>query len=91
MSETKSYFEDNDIVAIKADKAYAEEAVNAFLVKLGNPSAAIPFYAVFPVNDPSKPILMDGFLTKAKVLAALKKAQPPTVAVDADEEVTAMR
>lgn len=91
VADTKEFIEQNGIVAIKADKAYGEKEVDAFLEKLGNSSGAIPFYAIFPAGDPSKPILMDGVLTKARVIEALKKAGPSQVAGEATGDATAMR
>ena len=91
VSETKQFVEQNGIVTIKADKANGEEEVDAFLEKLGNSSGAIPFYAIFPASDPTRPILMDGLLTKAKVLDALKRAGPSQISSEASSDVTAMR
>lgn len=88
VAETKSYIEKNGIVAIKADKAHGEAAVNALLEKLGNPSGAIPFYAIFPAKDPTRPILMDGLLSKAKVREALERAGPSQTA---QADVTVLR
>lgn len=91
VAETKGFIEQNGIVAIKADKAHGAEEVNALLEKLGNISGAIPFYAIFPASDPTRPILMDGLLTKRKVLDALKRAGPSQVANEASGGATAMR
>jgi suppressor for copper-sensitivity B len=49
-----------DIVALKADKTAPNPAVDSLLRKLGNTSASIPFYAVFPKGRPLEPILLDG-------------------------------
>jgi hypothetical protein len=47
------------------------------LVRLGNTGGALPFYAVFPADNPNKPILLDGLLTSPKrIIDALKKAGP---------------
>lgn len=91
VADTKKFVEENGIVPIKADKAHGEKEVDALLVKLGNSSAAIPFYAVFPADDPSTPILMAGTLTKAKVLDALKRAGPSRRPLESSESATAMR
>ncbi len=47
------------------------------LERLGNTSGALPFYAIFPANNPNKPILLDGVFTRPKgIIDALKKAGP---------------
>jgi hypothetical protein len=47
------------------------------LVRLGNTGGAPPFYAVFPADNPNKPILLDGLLTSPKrIIDALNKAGP---------------
>jgi len=91
VAQTKKFVEQNGIVAIKADKAHGEEEVDALLEKLGNASGAIPFYAIFPANDPTRPILMDGILTKARVLEALQRAGPSHAADGVSGSSTAMR
>jgi thiol:disulfide interchange protein len=91
VAETKDFIEQNGIVAIKADKAHGQEEVDALLAKLGNHGGLIPFYAIFPASDPTRPILMEGLLTKAKVLDALKRAGPSHMSSEASGDVTAMR
>jgi suppressor for copper-sensitivity B len=49
-----------NIIALKADKTSPNPAVDSLLRKLGNTSASIPFYAVFPAGRPLEPILLDG-------------------------------
>ena len=91
VAETKQFIEQNGIVAIKADKANGEEEVDALLLKLGNRGAAIPFYAIFPASDPTRPILMDGLLTKGRILEALERAGPSQTGSEVGSEATAMR
>jgi len=73
---TKEFVDANGVVMIKADKAYAQEAIDMLLEKLGNPSGAIPFYAIFPAGYPNKPILFDGLLTQTGFLERLEQAGP---------------
>jgi thiol:disulfide interchange protein DsbD len=61
------------ITALKADKTAPNPAVDSLLRKLGNTSASIPFYAVFPASRPLNPILLDGlYSTPAPFVNALR-------------------
>jgi thiol:disulfide interchange protein DsbD len=51
------------IVAIRADKTAPSPEIDQLLRQLGNNSASIPFYAVFPEDSPAKPITMDGIFS----------------------------
>jgi thiol:disulfide interchange protein DsbD len=65
----------NEIVAFRADKTEPAPQVDKLLRQLGNQSASIPFYAVFPKGSPDKPITLDGvFSSSQPVLAALGEA-----------------
>ena len=45
------------------------------LQQLGNKSGSIPFGAIFPANNPNKPILIDGLITSpAKIIAKFQQA-----------------
>ena len=60
------------IVALRADKTEPAPEVDKLLKQLGNNSASIPFYAVFPEDNPAKPITLDGiFSSPAAFLTAL--------------------
>lgn len=60
-----------------ADKTHDNPEADLLLEKLGNPSRLIPFYAIFPADNPNQPILLDGLFTSPKpIIAALKKAGP---------------
>jgi suppressor for copper-sensitivity B len=59
-SDFAKAIKEGNFVAIKADKTTPNPHVDSLLRKLGNSSASIPFYAVFPAMSPSKPIVMDG-------------------------------
>lgn len=70
---TKRFFEDNNIVALKADKNVSPE-VNGLLKELGNSSTAIPYYAVYSPGL-KEPIHFGGnFLTGGAVQEVLQKA-----------------
>jgi hypothetical protein len=69
--------EANGIVTLKADKTYAAPEVDDVLRRLGNKSGSIPFYAIFPGDNPNKPILLDGLLTSPRpIIEAMKRALP---------------
>ncbi|KAA1261294.1 Thiol:disulfide interchange protein DsbD precursor [Rubripirellula obstinata] len=53
-------------VALRADKTESNPAVDELLRKLGNSAASIPFYAIFPANNPSEPILLDGLFSSGE-------------------------
>ncbi len=76
VKETKEFFKENNIVALKADKgneARADEMI-AFMQELGNPEGAIPFYAIYgPGLD--EPITADALITKGWVYESLEKAK----------------
>lgn len=74
-SEVQELVEENEVVAIKADKTQENPAIDQLLTELGNPGAGIPFLAVFPA-DGEDPITHDGPITKEEVLEALRKAGP---------------
>lgn len=79
----KSTVAKNRVVTLKADKTYDGEetdVIDSLLRAMGNASAQIPFCAIFPADDPNRPILLDGILTQDKVLAALQKAGPSATA-----------
>ena len=73
--ETRQVLDELGIVPLKADRTHPSPEADELLVKLGNKSKAIPFYAIFPGNDPTHPIVLDGLLTSpAPLVAALKEA-----------------
>ncbi|MDX1963114.1 MAG: cytochrome c biogenesis protein CcdA [Pirellulales bacterium] len=70
------------IVPLKADKTDEVPEIEELLSKLDR--TGIPLLAIFPANDPTRPIVIDGLLTQQQVLDALRKAGPsqtPLVAV----------
>ena len=64
-------------MTLRADKTQAAPEIEDFLRKLGNKSGSIPFYAIFPADDPNRPILLDGiFMSPQPIIKALKEAGP---------------
>ena len=60
------------IVAIRADKTVPSPEIDRLLRQLGNNSASIPYYAVFPDDNPTKPITLEGiFSSSAAFVSAL--------------------
>lgn len=75
--ETKQFVEANGVVTLKADKTEPAPEVDALMEKLGNKGGAIPFYAVFPSDNPNRPLTLDGvFASPEPILDLLKKAGP---------------
>ena len=66
----KQFFEEHNIAALKADKGKIPEAVKEILTELGNPSQAIPYYAIYGPGVP-EPITFAGPITRDQVSAAI--------------------
>ena len=65
----------NGVVALRADKTGPAPEVDATLRRLGNSSASIPYYVIFPASSPNRPIALDGLLTSsAPIVRALEQA-----------------
>jgi thiol:disulfide interchange protein DsbD len=65
----------NGVVALRADKTGPAPEADETLRRLGNKAASIPFYAIFPSNSPSRPLLLDGIFTSpAPIVQALQQA-----------------
>jgi thiol:disulfide interchange protein DsbD len=65
----------NGVVALRADKTAPAPEADETLRRLGNKAASIPFYAIFPSNSPSRPLLLDGIFTSpAPIVQALQQA-----------------
>ena len=76
VKQTKEFFKENNIVALKADKGneLRVDEMIGFMQELGNPEGAIPFYAIYgPGLD--KPITADALITRDWVYESLKKAK----------------
>ncbi|MGF1581023.1 MAG: protein-disulfide reductase DsbD family protein [Gemmataceae bacterium] len=70
----------NGIVPLRADKTQPAPEVDQLLKRLGNKSASIPFYAVFPAGRPNEPITLDGvFPSPQPIVDALEKAGPSRI------------
>ena len=81
--EVDRLIRENDVVALRADKTKPAPEVDETLHRLGNKVASIPFYAIFPSDSSSTPILLDGLLTSPDpIVNALREAGPsrPTMA-----------
>ncbi len=73
--EVARLMRENGIVALRADKTEPAPEVDEVLRRLGNKAASIPFYAIFPGNAPSRPILLDGIFTSPEpIMHALRQA-----------------
>ena len=69
VKETFDYFQNHQIVAIRADKGDQNTVaqIEALLVELGNPTKAIPFYALYPGNG-GPPQVIDGLIPAQQVI-----------------------
>ncbi len=61
---TKSFFESNDVVLLKADKTHQAPEVDALLEELGNTTAAIPYFGLFQPGE--EPIHFNGVFYSPK-------------------------
>ena len=79
VKKMKDYVEANGIEMMKADKTRASPEIDELLVKLGNRTRQIPFYAIFPAGRPNEPVVMDGLYTSpGAFIEKLKEADPRT-------------
>lgn len=76
VQQTKEFFEENNIVAVQADKGNENQIdeIEQLLVELGNTEAAIPFYAIYGPGI-EKPITADAVITRGWVYESLEKAK----------------
>ena len=82
--ETKTFVEAEGIVTLRADMTHDAPEASELLQQLGNKGGSIPFLAIFPADNPNKPILLDGLITSpAQIIAKLK------LAVGARDDATA--
>lgn len=70
----KQFFEENNIAALRADKGKIPAEVEEILSELGNPTQAIPYYAIYGPSI-SKPITFAGPITRDQVLNAIDKVR----------------
>lgn len=78
VSSTKEFVEQNGVVPLVADFTDGSAEVADMLERLG--SKQIPKLAIFPANDPNRPIVLDGVYTQAQLFEALRKAGPSRTA-----------
>lgn len=69
VEKTNEYFKKNKIIALRADKGDKKtgKQVNQLLMDLGNPTRAIPYYALYPA-DGGEPVLLDGLISADQVI-----------------------
>ena len=79
---THQLMKDKGIVGLVADKTSFAPEIDELLVQLGNRSAAIPFYAIYPPEG--KPFILMGPVTQNQILLILEKvtSRVPIVAGD---------
>ena len=58
------------IVALKADLTQENKAAESLMHHLG--SRSVPFFAVFPGDDPYNPVIMRDVVTKKSVIKVLE-------------------
>ena len=68
--------QENGIVPLVADITNYNEEAEALLNVLGNENRNLPFVAIFPAEDPKRPILLDGIITQRQFISALRQAGP---------------
>ena len=74
--DVRSLLRNRGIAALRADKTEPAPKVDEASRLLGNEAASIPFYAVFPGNNPERPITLDGVFTSPQpIIEALSKAR----------------
>ncbi len=64
------------VVMLKADYTRGDPEITRLLQQLGNHAGSIPFYAVFPARNPTRPIVFGGLITAQQVVEALRAAGP---------------
>ena len=69
VEKTHKYFKENGIIALRADKGIVKTSkqIDQLLVDLGNPTRAIPFYALYPAGG-GDPVVVDGLITSDQVI-----------------------
>jgi thiol:disulfide interchange protein len=71
--QTKSFVESKGIATLKADLTYDSPPISELLQQLAG-TTAIPVYAIFRPDDPYRPIVMEGLLTRSRLLETLAQA-----------------
>lgn len=65
-----------EVETLMADWTEPNDEIAGMLSKLG--SKEIPVLAIFPADDPTRPIVLKGFYTQQALIDSLKKAAKPT-------------
>jgi len=68
--EIISLIDKKDILALKADLTKPDSLISSLMQNLG--SRSVPFFAIFPADDPAHPIVMRDIVKKSEVIKALK-------------------
>jgi len=63
--KTREYFAAQGIKALKADKTTDAPEIDQLLKALGNNNTQIPYYAVFPAENPNQPQTYSGLFFSA--------------------------
>lgn len=71
--ETKRLVDDLGVVTFEADMTNPPQELNDLLRKL-NPSGGVPVIAIFPAEDPSRPIVFADGYTQTQIFDALRQA-----------------
>ena len=71
--EIKDFVEENQVDTLIADWTNENDEIKESLRKLGS-NGQIPVLAIFPANNPKKPIVLTGGYTQQTLLDSLKKA-----------------
>jgi len=70
--------QNNNAIALRADKTAPNPAADELLRKLGNSAASIPFYAFFHPENPAQPVVLDGVFTSPQPFVdAIQKPETP--------------
>lgn len=86
VKKTKTYFEENGIIALKADRDKNPE-VDRLLSELGNTMHGLPYYAIFSGSTNESVQFGSNYITSQTVLNAIESVKGenvnrPTVAME---------
>jgi len=73
---TKAVVDELGIIPLIADKTHESPEIDQMLAELNNASGGIPYLAIFPANNPGKPILLDGLISESQLIEKLREAGP---------------
>jgi thiol:disulfide interchange protein DsbD len=75
-SDIRDAVKANGIITLQADWTRGQPEVTTMLKLLLSGSAQVPVLAIFPADNPNRPIVLRGGYTRQTLLDALKKAGP---------------